>query len=67
MLNSKSELNKCHIPRLVVEVEDEEKTKERKEQEQREEDEMTSLLGDMELDWETRKLGRGSWIRRRGG
>ena len=55
ILNSKSEFNRCHIPRLVVEEEDEEKRKKRLEKEKLEKEETGRMLDTMEMTWEERK------------
>ena len=55
VLNSKSEFNRSHIPRLVVEVEEEEKKTRRLEQEQADREELNKILQDMDLSWEERK------------
>ena len=55
ILNSKSEFNRCHIPRLVVEQEDEEHMKLRLEQEKRDKEELAKLMDDLDLTWEERK------------
>ena len=55
ILNSRSEYNRCHIPRLVVEVEEEGI---RKAREQKEEEEIKELIRSLEsedLSWEERK------------
>ena len=43
-MNSKSEFNRCHIPRLVVEMEDEESKLRRLEREQLEDEELRGVL-----------------------
>ena len=55
ILNSRAEFNRCYIPRLVVEVEDEDKRKERMEQEEKYKEEIKEVLDSMELNWEERK------------
>ena len=55
ILNSKSEFNRCFIPRLVVEKEDEEQRLKRIEQEQRDREELHNALSCMDLTWEERK------------
>ena len=47
-MNSKAEFKRCHIPRLVVEVENEEKSKEIIDREQKNKEEMEIMLEDME-------------------
>ena len=44
ILNSKSEFNRCQIPRLVVEIEDEETRLRRLEEEKLEQDELNGIL-----------------------
>ena len=55
ILNSRAEFNRCHIPRLVVEVEEEGKKKKRLEQEQRDKEELSEIMKDMDLTWEQKK------------
>ena len=52
ILNSKYEFNRCHIPRLVVEKEDEQVTLKRLEQERRDREELDNALNNMDLSWE---------------
>ena len=51
ILNSRSEFNRCHIPRLVVEKEDDEIRKAREKREQEEIKELISNLDNEELSW----------------
>ena len=55
ILNSKAEFNRCHIPRLMVEEEDEESKKLREDREKKEDEELVRVLEDMDLAWEERK------------
>ena len=55
ILNSKAEYNRCHIPRLTIEKEDEDDRKLRLEKEKAEKDEITMTLKDMDSTWELRK------------
>ena len=55
ILNSKAEFNRCHIPRLVVEVEDEDTRKKRLDQEKKDKEEIEQILDNMNLRWEERK------------
>ena len=54
ILNSKSEFNRCYIPRLVVEK-DEEAKKKRLEQEKKDREEMIKVMEDMDLTWGQKK------------
>ena len=56
ILNSRSEFNRCYIPRLVVEQEDEGAKKDREEEEAKE---LQELLKNMEHDDMT--PSKGSW------
>ena len=51
ILNSKSEYNRCHIPRLVVDKEDEEKRKQRLVMEKEKREEMKLTLDVMDKEW----------------
>ena len=53
ILNSKSEFTQCYIPRLVVEIEDEEAKKNGLEKKYREV--MNKVMEDMDLMWEQKK------------
>ena len=55
ILNSRSEFNRCHIPRLVVQVEDEESKKTRREQEAEDDELLAKLLLQGDEDWSGRK------------
>ena len=55
ILYSKSELNRCHIPRLVVEQEDEEHRKLKMEQEKKDKEELVKIMENMDLTWEEKK------------
>ena len=55
ILNSKAEYNRCHIPRLVVEKEDEDSRRIREERERKEDEDLERILKDMDLTWEERK------------
>ena len=55
ILNSHSEFNRCHIPRLVVEVEEEGIRKAREQKEEEEIKELIRSLESEELSWEERK------------
>ena len=52
ILNSKAEFNRCHIPRLIIEEEDEESRKSRIEKEQLYKEETQKVLDNMDLSWE---------------
>ena len=54
-MNSRAEFNRCYIPRLVVELEDESMIKKRMEQELKDQEEINEILDGMELNWEERK------------
>ena len=54
-MNSKAEFNRCHIPRLIVEEEDEDVKKDRKEKELKMDEEMARILEDMDMSWEEKK------------
>ena len=54
ILNSRSEFNRCHIPRLVVEVEEEGIRKAREQKEEEEIKELIRSLESEELTWEER-------------
>ena len=51
ILNSKSEFNRCHIPRL----EDMEDKKKRLEQEKKDREELVKIMENMDLTWEEKK------------
>ena len=55
ILNSKAEYNRCYVPRLVVEVEDEEAKIARKNREEEEIKELQRLLDEEDMTWEIRK------------
>ena len=55
ILNSRSEFNRCYIPRLVVEEEEEEAKKLRLQREEQELDELTKRLELEDMTWEERK------------
>ena len=66
ILNSKSEFNRCHIPRLVVEEEDEQKRKKRLEKEKLEKEKTGRMLDTMEMTWGERKtLERAQALKKR--
>ena len=68
ILNSRSEFNRCHIPRLVVEVEEEEIRKAREQKEEEEIKELIRSLESEELTWEERnKSVNVTSQRKRGG
>ena len=52
ILNSRSEFNRCHIPRLVLEEDGEETTKERNQEENRELEELKKSLDQEDITWE---------------
>ena len=55
ILNSRAEFNRCCIPRLVIEGEDEEQKKSRREQNQEELDKTKKSLELEDISWEERK------------
>ena len=55
ILNSKSEFNRCQIPRLVVEVEDEETRLRRVENEKLEQEELKGALDREHMSWKMKK------------
>ena len=55
VLNSKSEFNRSHIPRMIVEVEEDDKKARRLELEQADKEEIERILENMDLTWEERK------------
>ena len=55
ILNSKAEYSRCHIPRLVVEQEDEEVRKLRKKREKADKEDLQRIMEDMDLTWEQRE------------
>ena len=55
ILNSRSEFNRCHIPKLIVEQEEEGAKKIRIMKEREEEAELTRCLEQDDIPWETRK------------
>ena len=55
ILNSKAEFNRCHIPRLVVEEEDEEQRTKRLGEELKSNQDIEQLLSNMDTSWEQRK------------
>ena len=55
ILNSKAEFNRCHIPRLVVEEEDQEVRKKREQREEQERKETLRILEQEDITWEERK------------
>ena len=54
-MNSKAEFNRCHIPRLVVEEEDESSKEARLLEEKEYKEEVSRLLENQDLSWEQRK------------
>ena len=56
ILNSKSEYNRCQIPRLVVETEDEDKRDQRLATEKRSRENMKTVLEDRDKDWSEQRL-----------
>ena len=54
-MNSRSEFNRCHIPRLVVEMEEEGAKKEREAREQKELEELLHSMEQADITWEERK------------
>ena len=59
ILNSKGEFSRCHIPRLVVEEEDEDVRKERIQKEHQERMEATRILDEKDELWEKQKQRAG--------
>ena len=57
ILNSRSEFNRCHIPRLVLEEEEDETTKKREQDEKREMEELKKSMDQEDTTWEERKSG----------
>ena len=55
ILNSRSEFNRCHIPRLVFEEEEEETTKMREQHEKLEMEKLMKAMEQEDLSWEERK------------
>ena len=55
ILNSKAEFNRCHIPRLVVEEEDQDTKLERMKLEKEHREELRKILNDNDLTWEEQK------------
>ena len=55
ILNSRGEFNRCHIPRLVVEIEDQEKKEKRLLEEAEENEEIQSKMNDEDGSWMARK------------
>ena len=55
VLNSKAEYNRSHIPRLMVELEQDEAKRQREEQEQLDKEEMEKILRSMDMTWEEKK------------
>ena len=51
ILNSKAEFSRCHIPRLVVEIEDDEKRKARVAREKEDRECVNKLLSDLDRTW----------------
>ena len=51
ILNSRAEFNRCHIPRLVVEIEDEDAKKSRLAKEQKDQNAIETTLEDMDKNW----------------
>ena len=56
ILNSKSEYNRCQIPRLVVEIEDDDKRAQRLATEKKSRDDMKTVLEDRDKDWSEQRL-----------
>ena len=56
ILNSKSEFDRCQIPRLTIEEQDEEKLKKRKEEEEQEMEKILSSLEEQTNMWGEKKL-----------
>ena len=54
-MNSKAEFNRCHIPRLVVEVEDQETKLARLKLKKEHREELQRILNDQDLSWEEQK------------
>ena len=54
-MNSKAEFNRCHIPRLVVEEEDQDQESRRLKEEDIKRQDMEQLLNGMDKSWEQRK------------
>ena len=57
ILNSHSEFNRCHIPRLIVELEEEGAKKERLEREKEEDREIRKIMEQDDDTWEEKKKG----------
>ena len=55
ILNSKGEFNRCYIPRMTVEQEDEEVKKKRREMEETEKKELRKIMEEDEQEWERKK------------
>ena len=55
VMNSKAEFSRCYIPRLVVEVEDQDAKKDRLTREKEYEDETRRILNNEDLSWEEQK------------
>ena len=55
ILNSRAEYNRCHIPRLVLEEEDEQTTKEREQLELLEMEQLIKELEQEDISWEERR------------
>ena len=55
ILNARSEFNRCHIPRLVLEEEEEETIKKREQQEKLEMEELMKSMEQEDVSWEERK------------
>ena len=55
VLNSKSEFNRSHIPRLMLEVEEKDKRELRLAQEQADKEELDKVLHSLDLTWEDKK------------
>ena len=55
ILNSRAEFNRCHIPRLVVEEEDDSSKQERMEKEKTDQEDLDKALEDQDITWVERK------------
>ena len=55
VLNSKSEFNRSHIPRLVLEVEEKDAQEQRLAQEQADKEELERVMTSLDLTWEEKK------------
>ena len=55
ILNSRSEFNRCHIPRLVVEEEDEDSREQRLKLEEQTKEEIAKIMEQEDITWEEKK------------